>query len=268
MQSLETLENQLHFYWDEFQQGKMTKGDIVAVHLLLLHELFPTPHWLIWNPRRQHTTGPLDSMIYPKQLEFWKTHPLLEKIPDTFSLGQIINHSNFKKETLRAILGLVHIFNRPNTVQILDYIPTPMQVLEMQSNGYRCVTLLRTQNWFQHQFDHKRNLRDFIIHDLEHIWQMFEIPTLTKSQIQFSKKLFELTQLGHFDSILAHSDFKPEFDYIISDMNTHPSHTFATLKALLIRHQLSVFGVTKGQLTSSHEEKIALLLSPFETYVI
>lgn len=148
-----------------------------------------------------------------------------------------MNQSLFKKETLRSSQGLVHIFAQPETVKILDYIPTPIQLLEMQAQGFRCVTLLRTQNWFGHSFDHKRNLRDFVIHDLEHIWQMFENPQLTRQQIQFSKKLYELTIAGEFDSLRNDPIFSSEFNYIISDMNTHPAHMFATLKSLIQRQK-------------------------------
>ncbi len=142
-----------------------------------------------------------------------------------------------------------------------------MQVLEMQSKGFRCVTLLKEKKWFNHQFDHKRNLRDFIIHDLEHIYQMFENPELTKAQIQFSKTLKDQIKNGTFDRILSNPKLKPEFDYIISDMNTHPSHTFETLKALLIKHQLTENNLKKGQLSSEHEQTIASLLSPFRSLV-
>lgn len=148
-----------------------------------------------------------------------------------------MNQSVFKKETLRSSQGLVHIFSQPHTVKILDYMPTPIELLEMQAQGFRCVTLLRTQDWFRFTFEHKRNLRDFVIHDLEHIWQMFENPQLTQQQIQFSKKLYELTIAGEFDTLRNDPQFSAEFNYIISDMNTHPAHMFATLKSLVQRQK-------------------------------
>lgn len=259
----ENLEAQIHQYWEEFQQRKISKGDFVSLYLILCNQLFPSLHWLSWSASRRHTEKDFSSYVYPKKEDFWKDHPFFKRVPEAHSLGMIINQSVFKKETLRATLGLMHVFTRPETVHILDYIPSPLQLLEMQSQGFRCVTLLRTKKWFSHQFDHKRNLRDFVIHDLEHIWQMFENPALTQAQIRFSKQLLELTQQGHFDFIRNNSEFAKEFDYIISDMNTHPAHMYATLKSLVSR--------TKNAANSSPHEfqdhEIHAIMKPFDDFV-
>lgn len=233
----ENLEHHLEDLWNQFLQGKLSKGDIVSLFLISCNELFPISNWLVRSPTRQHSPDALDSLLYPKQHPIWIHHPFFKKVPVEYSLGQIMNQCLFKKETLRSSRGLVHIFNKPNTVKILDYIPTPMELLKMQADGFRCVTLLRSKNWFAHTFDHRRNLRDFIIHDLEHIWQMFENPELTTQQIQFSKKLYELIVDGQFDPLVNDPKFSPEFNYIISDMNTHPAHTYATLKSLILRQK-------------------------------
>tara|TARA_B110001454_G_C12723330_1_gene436729 strand:+ start:17640 stop:18398 length:759 start_codon:yes stop_codon:yes gene_type:complete len=233
----ETLERRLENLWNQFQNKLLSKGDIVSLYLLTYNDLFPVEHWLSWSPTRQHSSQKLHTLLYPKQNSEWVTSSLMKKIPPELSLGQVMNQSVFKKETLRSNKGLVHIFTQPDTVKILDYIPTPLELLEMQAHGYRCVTLLRTQNWFKYSFDHKRNLRDFVIHDLEHIWQMFENPKLTQQQIQFSKKLYELTTAGGFDTLRNDPVFSGEFNYIISDMNTHPEHMYATLKSLIQRQK-------------------------------
>jgi len=234
----EKLEHRLETLWNQFQKGLLSKGDIVSLYVLSYFDLFPVDNWLCWSRTRSHSLQPLHSSFFPKQHEEWCKFSLIKKIPAEQSLGQIMNQSLFKKETLRSSQGLVHIFVQPETVKILDYIPTPIQMLEMQAQGFRCVTLLRAQNWFRHSFDHKRNLRDFVIHDLEHIWQMFENPQLTWQQIQFSKKLYELTIAGEFDSLRNDPNFSGEFNYIISDMNTHPAHMFATLKSLIQRQKI------------------------------
>ncbi|MBL7543460.1 MAG: hypothetical protein JNL11_06565 [Bdellovibrionaceae bacterium] len=257
------LEKQLNDYWNDFQHNKISKGDLVSLYLLAYHHLFPTPHWLSWNASRKHTLNDIPSYVFPKNDTHWKEHPCFQRIPATLSLGQIMNQSVFKKETLRSNLGLMHVYCHPQTVHLLDYIPSPIELLEMQANGYRCVTLLRTKVWFHHQFDHRRNLRDFVIHDLEHIWQMFENPTLTKAQVRFSNQLLELTRKGHFDFIRTHAEFTKEFDYIISDMNTHPAHTYATLKSLVLRTKnakyFSPFHAT------SHE--IQSVMQPLDAFI-
>lgn len=239
------LAQRLENLWNLFLLGGISSGDVVSLYLLCYCDLFPEKNWLNWSPLRRHSPGPIKSCFFPKEDDFWSQHLFFKKIPSAFSLGQIMNQSVFKKETLRASQGLVHIYTQPETIKILDYIPTPLQLLEMQAHGFRCVTLLRDSRWFKHTFDHKRNLRDFVIHDLEHIWQMFENPEMTRQQIQFSRKLYELTTAGLLDELQNDPCFSHEFNYIISDMNTHPAHMFATLKSLILRQKTQSQDVLK-----------------------
>lgn len=231
----EQLELKLNHYWTDYQAGHLTKGDVVSLFMIAYNELFPVENWLSWSPTRKHSDRPLYSKVIPRKHPDLESHPFFKKITESKTLGSYLNQSTLKKETLRAAQGLIHVYADPDTIQILDYIPTPIQVLEMQSNGFRCVTLLRTKEWFYHQFDHKRNIRDFVIHDLEHIWQMFEDPKMTAAQILFSSQLLELVKQGQFNFLETHPEHSKEFNYIMSDMNTHPAHMHATLKSLLQR---------------------------------
>lgn len=267
MESPRPLLPQLEFYWSLFLQDKISKGDVVGLFLIIYDQLFPVKNWLQYSPSRMHSTGILNSFFYPKQSQHFENHPFFKKNAIDQTLGNIFNHCLFKKETLRSALGLIHIFNQPNTIQILDYIPTPLQVLEMQSRGFRCVTLLRTPNWFNHTFEHKRNLRDFVIHDLEHIWQLFESPKISQAQIKFSKKLLELTRKGYFIFLQTDPDLSKEFDYIISDMNTHPAHTYATLKSLITRKKLRSAEMGKLRLDSVQENEISDIMQHFDGLV-
>ncbi|GEM_PF-5742360 len=234
----QNLEDTLEDLWSQFQLGALSKGDVVSLFLISLNEIFPIPNWLVWSRSREHSFQNIESFFYPKKHPSWERHLFFKKVPTESSLGEIMNQSLFKKETLRSSQGLVHIFNQPQTIHVLDYVPTPRELLKMQSEGMRCVTLLRSRNWFEHTFEHRRNLRDFIIHDLEHIWQMFEHPEMTSQQIQFSKKLYEMTENGQFDFLINDPQHVAEFNYIISDMNTHPAHMYATLKSLILRQKI------------------------------
>ena len=259
----EELESQLNEFWLQYQNNQMTKGDIVSIFLMLYHELFPVRNWLNYCPKRQHSSQQLNSFFVPKLCPLFAAHPFFKKVPAESLMGSVMNQSVFKNETLRSNLGLVHLYTHPETVLILDYIPTPMQILEMQVAGQRCVTLLRTSNWFGYTFDHKRNLRDFVIHDLEHIWQMFEKKQLTNSQVSFSRQLLELINAGSFDFLVNDKVFSSEFNYIISDMNTHPAHAYATLRSLVMRQKNS------GKTGPSHkaEQETNTIMEHFDDLV-
>lgn len=265
MPDSQILENQLNHYWSLYIQGQLSKGDIVGLFLILYDVLFPTKDWLQYTASRQLTTQPIQSFIYPKKKAEFKDHPFFRKVGANETLGSALNHCLFKKETLRSSCGLMHIYANPDSVQILDYIPTPLQILEMQTRGQRCVTLLRTKKWFDYTFDHRRNLRDFVIHDLEHLWQMFENPNLTRAQIQFSQQLWQMNSQGSFDFLTKDPHFSKEFNYIISDMNTHPAHTYVTLKSLLTRQRIKALSLTASWLPPEEELKIQDIMQHFES---
>ncbi len=268
MSSQENLNRQLEYYWKLYQEGAFSKGDIVAIFLVLYDSLFPTSNWLQFSTTRYHSDNDFQSYFFPKMDPDFKTHSFFKKVPYDYSMGAIFNQSLLKKETLRSCLGLLHVFHCPDTIQILDFLPTPMQVLEMQARGLRCVSLLRSANWFLHSFDHKRNIRDFVIHDLEHIWQMFEKPELQASQIEFSNRLFNLIHLGRFDFLLHDSIFSKEFNYIMSDMNTHPAHSYATLKSLITRQKKQSWLSDKNRPVLSLEIEISDIMQHFDSLVI
>ncbi len=251
-----SLQALLNEYWSQYQKGGLTKGDIVSIFLVLYDRLYPIENWLQCSPKRKNSNKTLSSDFYPKQSPDFQSHSFFKKNSSLQSMGDIINQSQFKRETLKSTMGLVHVYVQPETVKILDYIPTPAEVLEMQSQGLRCVSLLRDENWFNYSSDHKRNIRDFILHDLEHIWQMFETPSLTESQIEFSRRLLKLKRSGQFDFLIQDSTFGKEFNYIISDMNTHPAHTYVTLKSILLRQK------------SKSLAEIADIMKHFESLVV
>ena len=107
-----------------------------------------------------------------------------------------------------------------------------------------------------------------MIHDLEHIWQMFEKPDLQAAQIEFSIRLFNLINTGQFDFLLQDSVFSKEFNYVMSDMNTHPAHSYATLKSLITRQKNQLSGSSKNSSASALESEISDIMQHFDSLVI
>ena len=66
---------------------------------------------------------------------------------------------------------------------------------------------------------------------------------------------------GRFDPYLADACFRTKFDYLISDMNTHPVHGLRFLHAMLIERLLSREGKTPADpLSPAAREEITALL--------
>lgn len=108
-------------------------------------------------------------------------------------------------------------------IKLLDYNPTSYEMLEFQSKGIRIVTIdfdsaLNCQFVFgiRDAFEH-------FLHDLEHCYNFYNNKELYFDQINFFKYLLnfypEIEILLNMDF-----EFKKKWDYLISDMNSHPEH--------------------------------------------
>lgn len=124
----------------------------------------------------------------------------------------------------------------------------------------------------------ERDPFSFLLHDLVHAYKMFGNDYLLNGQIGFyramlklfdpitsvSKKQFILDELLEFDL-----EFAEQFEYLISDMNSHPRHLFYYFKAILILAFKRRFGVDKNARLADKplkefEELFETILEQFE----
>lgn len=120
-------------------------------------------------------------------------------------------------------------------LQIMDYVPTPFEVLSLQTQGRRCVSMLQTQNEMQNFVEEGRDVLGFIVHDLIHADHYFADPIKAAAQTHFSQRLVVIFGLPQIQAMLNKDTiFKSEFEYLMSDMNSFPLHLLKTLKAVLL----------------------------------
>lgn len=156
---------------------------------------------------------------------------LLEKLEahnlDAFNLERI----QFKKVKGKALLALQKWISGDWQFVSLDYIPTPYEVLEYQAQGIRPVTVI-----VQEQFEKILNRDDcleFFLHDLEHGHMFFFDNDLKEMQIRFFRNISSTLGSGLWREYLKDEEFKKNFYYLISDMNTHEEHYKQFLRATL-----------------------------------
>ena len=85
----------------------------------------------------------------------------------------------------------------------------------------------------------ERDAFSFLLHDLVHAYKMFNNHILLKGQIGFCKAIMKIleNQQGKElinDLIKSDESFEENFNYLISDMNSHTKHLFYYFKAILI----------------------------------
>lgn len=128
------------------------------------------------------------------------------------------------------------------SLQLSQRIPSPAEVLRMQAAGTRPVTVLADYSRAVRPVLGKADGFAFLIHDLEHAYKFFHDPELHAAQRRFFRLLLAAVEAGWFEAYRADPVFAGKFDYLISDMNTHPVHGLRYLSAVLVECLLRAEG--------------------------
>lgn len=161
----------------------------------------------------------------------YKNYKLLGSINEQNLASFDLTKFQFKKVKGKALIALNKWVRGEWEFVALDYIPTPYEVLEYQARGIRPVTL-----FVQEKFEAILNREDcleFFLHDLEHGHMFFFDNNLKEMQIRFFKNVLDTLGSGLWREYLKDENFKKNFYYLISDMNTHEEHYKQFLKATL-----------------------------------
>jgi|GEM_PF-5807388 len=117
----------------------------------------------------------------------------------------------------------------------------PLEVLQQLEAGKRGLSILHTAEDLASLVEEKFDALGFIIHDLMHAYQFFHDPASNQGQRKFARAL--LTWLNELriqrpDSwtILMKDE---AFNYLMSDMNSHPTHLKQTLQHICYQLNIS-----------------------------
>ncbi len=185
---------------------------------------------------------------------------LFPNISTQSTIIQSLNDYHWIGHTDRIRRALIqwHLKNYP--LQLLHYVPTPIEILKTQASGKRVVTVFtKTFEWEQMWGPH--DAWNFIAHDLIHADHFFENPLHQKGQVEFY--LFILKNWDHPEIQSLHSN--SGFEYLISDMNSHPKHLFETLKNLVIQSRKQNLQLEKiDRLPWQQESEVQNLFSQWQ----
>lgn len=251
MNALLETQKQLNLYWQLHLQKQISAQDLVALFWLSYYHLFPNNFSFQIHQRSRHL-----SMKDPNSYSFHKNEFILKilnfkKNYQIATLYELFNCISIKYTKSIAIKALCLWYQNKFELVPLDYIPLPIEVLKLQTQGKRCISLLRNTDELIKVYEHGRNVQEFLIHDLEHAWQMFSNPQLTHQQIKLSSNLLKLYEEKRLDFLLENSTTKQKLEYVFSDMNSHPEHTLSTLNALVLEYFKTI---NKTQQLEAHHE--------------
>ncbi|HND85300.1 MAG TPA: hypothetical protein PLU50_05800 [Pseudobdellovibrionaceae bacterium] len=181
----------------------------------------------------------------------WNGRRLTNKTPMIDESNRLLDESQIHDKNLMANLQSLQLRGLPEQAQEMLLLwfhkkidllltwdePSVFQVLQMQAQGRRCVTIPPRARDFASVNCHGRDTHSFIIHDLMHAYFFFrtEYFDFQKNISKFFVENWNSTWLV----AIKRSTSWPKFEYLLSDMNTHPEHWLATFQGLVHEVQLT-----------------------------
>lgn len=146
------------------------------------------------------------------------------------SLRDLVSKFQLKGVREDSRQGLLGWLENRYPLILMYHPPTPDQLLDLQCDGQRVVTLHREDTG---PIGRHAGPFEFLLHDLEHAHKFFGNGTF-QGQVRFFKLLRDGIRAGLFTELMADSKFRIELEYLMADMNSHPLHLLKYLKAIVL----------------------------------
>ncbi len=206
----ETIKSSLEEVYGRWQSKEISDSLLVAETVLLFLKTL-RPKDFLGGPHRQWEPN----RLLPEVIQIFDCLSL-RSIP--LSVNRTLVHWSLKKYPLK-----------------LTFAPlTTLEIIDLQSQGIRCVTLPIDQKSLKTYILEERDPFSFILHDLIHADHFFRDPVQTEQQRSFSKLMsyhYRKNTLGFY--FKENVEFKKQVDYLASDMNAHIIHFIKYLKAII-----------------------------------
>ncbi len=188
-----------------------------------------------------------------KSLIEFQRAPLLKTKIESSPLIEFLRNYSWKGKTDRIRRSLIQWHLGQYPLVLSDHIPTPLELLQIQANGKRVITVFKkASDW---QTTHLgKSAWEFIVHDLIHADHFFENSEWREGQIAFYQ--FVLKNWNHEMIAQVRIHCSDQFDYLISDMNSHPQHMHQTLAALCLLSWKNKLGLESKTRLPEDQEKL------------
>ncbi len=153
------------------------------------------------------------------------------KLPSNLLLDEALRTLKIKPLPDSCLRSLYYLNIYP--LSLLGHIPSPRELLDYQLRGQRIITFNEDFESWPASVSNERDFLSFIIHDLIHADHFFKDNTNTLGQLGFYHFIEMIWLHDSLQDLCLSTEFKNGFEYIISDMNSHPVHLFKTLRAYL-----------------------------------
>jgi hypothetical protein len=255
---LETLKNESKYMEIEIEKlitqwkdKKLSNKDVVSLYILIyLNKRHPTKflegiNEIVGNEEMKECY--IDSKNFDNFINITSNN-IKQRLLDskTFTVFDLINKFNLHGIPKASRIALVKWYlNIYDIVPMLE-VATAEQVIELQANKKRCVTLQAKD--LDKLIENHRDALSFVIHDLQHAFKMFDNQVLLKGQVAFSILMLKIVKCDLIRNLLSSDqEFSESFNYLVSDMNSHTKHLFFHFKACLINAFKRIYKLNENE---------------------
>lgn len=248
--SAETLKRESDFLSSNLERlflSNLTPFELTTLYLILFLRIKHPRNWLQKKVAHNSAKGPINA------------RELMEIIPREFNL------SNWEKEKLSGVSadllfiefrlkGIPEAVNRTMinwsrgnwNIVLFTHIPKPKELLYLQVQQSRCITLINKKEWLDQLILNSRDPLSFLLHDLIHADHFFNQSETLRGQLGFYQLIYKIYDYPELkNSLKSDAEFKKEFEYVASDMNAYVIHLFKCFKSAIVKtettHSHSLF---------------------------
>jgi hypothetical protein len=241
-ESFKTIGQQIQPIKSLYDKGDLSAAELVSAYILMaISVMFDPTH----NPIVGKNLNAETWLNHKPDLEFsvekipflhrgFQENITSEKAPR--GVISLLVHYRLKYLSTRIQRALAFWFCGKYQLQLIDYLPSSEELLKRQASGTRFVSLFLDPKLFPNHTGH-RDPFDFLLHDLFHADHFFENPIFFQGQKKFYAVLAQSIRHPILQNAMSNDEtFRTSFEYLCSDMNSHPLHLVKTLKAILLRY--------------------------------
>lgn len=242
--------------WREsFDAGRLSGAELVAIFLLVCNRSWRGKLWLAGRADFQSPTGEGDFSTPPSEVTF-------ENLARGFDFGEkaqgdvmaFLAKWRLRGVSLRTQRALLKWHAGQYPIRLRFDVPKANELLHTQVLGERIVSLFLDNERLRIR-TLERDAFTFALHDLEHADEFFHDPLRRDEQIRFYNQLKRALDAGLLNGFLNRDPrFASDWEYLISDMNSHPAHLTATFKAALFNSQKRLLALGRAARLPAAEE--------------
>lgn len=157
------------------------------------------------------------------------------KVSGSIDVFDFLNRHRIKALPESCFRSLCYMRTGRYPLKLSAGVVSPFDLLQIQLQGERIVSMDEDISAWPERLYSGRDYLGFVLHDLIHADHFFFEPQHRDGQLGFYHFVNSFIADQSLLELLESSNFREGFEYIISDMNSHPLHLFQTLHSLLFK---------------------------------